>query len=294
MNNPYSSTTDKRGFSKLRKGITSVGRVLHHGFLDALVSPRHFRQFMLELRRTSDSLFHPGIAQLQPSQIPTAGEVRILDIERSCGGMPPQDLYAVLRVAHWVKPQRVFEIGTFNGVTTANITVNTDADVYTLDLPLDMARNLKHYDRPERDVVRARDQIGKFHRRFDCSGRIHQLYGDSCTFDFRPYFGGMDLVIVDACHMYDYVINDSQNALKLLSHNGAVVWHDFANSPDVTTALRRLAGRYSLFHIEGTWLALYVRGDLLNQQLRTSLAPSSTQSAASALNDRPSAYAAGG
>jgi predicted O-methyltransferase YrrM len=294
MNSVAEKNSSGNGFSKARKGATSIGRMLQHGFLDAFVSPRQFRQFMLELRRTSDSLFHPGIAQLQPSQIPTVGEVRILDIERNCGGMPPQDLYAVLRVALWVKPQRIFEIGTFNGVTTTNLAMNTDAVVYTLDLPIDMANNLKRYDRPERDVVRPRDQIGQFHRRFDCNGRIHQLFGDSSTFDFRPYFGKMDLVIVDACHMYDYVISDSQNALKLLSDNGAILWHDFANTPDVTTALRRLARRYSLFHIEGTWLALFVRGELLNQQLRTSLGPSSSQRTESALNDRPSAYAAGG
>lgn len=78
----------------------------------------------------------------------------------------------------------------------------------------------------------------------------------------------MDLVIVDACHLYEFVVSDSRHAFDLLGDSGAILWHDFANSLDVTTAVCELAGRHTIFHIEGTWLALCIRGERLAQALR--------------------------
>jgi hypothetical protein len=67
-------------------------------------------------------------------------------------------------------------------------------------------------------------------------------------------------VLVDACHLYDYVLSDSRNAFELLGEKGAILWHDFGNALDVTDVVRRLGHDRAIYHIEGTWLALYVRG----------------------------------
>lgn len=56
------------------------------------------------------------------------------------------------------------------------------------------------------------------------------------------------------------VTADSRNALKLLGASGAVLWHDFGNSSGVTRACKLLAKAIPIFHIEGTWLALYLQG----------------------------------
>lgn len=242
------------------KAMTTVGRVWQRAFIDALVSPRRFRRTMPELRRTCDSMFHPGILDLGPWDIPGPESVQMLPMDRGYGGMPVQDLYATLRIAQWVKAAKIFEIGTFNGGTTAHLAVNTKAEIYTLDLPRDLVTDLHGYNEEDQKLVRPRDQIGTCYRNHNDDGRIHQQFGDTRTFDYGPYEGTMDLVIVDACHLYEFVVSDSRQAFKLLGATGAILWHDFANSLEVTTAVCELAARHRVFHIEGTWLALYVRG----------------------------------
>jgi hypothetical protein len=262
------------GLSNARKAAATIGGVWQRTLLDALVAPGRFRRIMPEFRRTSDALFHPGIGDVKPFEIPAEGHVQMLDVDRGYGGMPPQDLYAVLRVSQWAKPTKIFEFGTCNGVTTAHLARNSQAEVYTLDLPSDMATDLAGYSKQDRNLLRPRDQIGSFYRCFNTEGRVRQLFGDSRTFDYRPYHGTMDLVIVDACHLYEYVLSDSQHAFDLLGNQGIILWHDFANSLDVTLAVRKLAVRYPIFHIEGTWLALHVRGERLRSQLECGIAGS--------------------
>ncbi len=240
--------------------IITLSTVYRRVLLDAVVAPRRFKVTMPEFRRVSDILFHPGIASLQISQIPMAGEsVQMVELDSGYGGMTPQDLYALLRVVRWIKPKRIFEIGTFNGVTTAHLALNSDAKIYTLDLPRESAVNLRGYSSRDLALLQPHEEIGKAYRRFNTDGRIEQLFGDSTTFDYRSFQGSMDLVIVDACHLFDYVMSDSRIAFDLLAEKGAIIWHDFGNALDVTRALRVLARRWPLFHIEGTWLAIYVR-----------------------------------
>jgi hypothetical protein len=57
--------------------------------------------------------------------------------------------------------------------------------------------------------------------------RITQLYGDSDTFDYSPYCNCMDLIFVDASHSYSYMKSDSENAFKIPSRNGTIVWDDY-------------------------------------------------------------------
>lgn len=244
-----------------------VGRVWQRALLDAIIAPARFRRIMPEFRRSSDAIFHPGIGELKPFQIPTSEPIQMLDIDASYGGMPPQDLYSVLRVAKWLNPTKIFEIGTCNGVTTAHLALNTPARICTLDLPRDLATDVAGYGKRDRALLRPREQIGRFYRPINTSERIVQLFGDSRTFDYRQYHHAMDLVIVDACHLYEYVISDSMKAFDLLSERGVILWHDFANSLDVTMAVRKLATNHNILHIEGTWLAVHVRGEKLANDL---------------------------
>ncbi len=217
---------------------------------------------MSEFRRTRDLLVHPGIDSLHPAQIPShATPVHILSIEGVYGGMPPQDLYALLRVIRWVQPKRIFEMGTFQGVTTAHMALNSDAEIFTLDLPRDLATETNGYHPLDLALLQSREEIGRRYRQFN--GRIHQLYGDSRTFDFDLYERSCDLVLVDACHLFDYVLSDSRNALKLLRETGAILWHDFGSSIDVNRVCKALAQQHKIYHLEGTCLALYVRGSSL-------------------------------
>lgn len=252
----------------LSKSYLTVATVWRRAFLDALVAPSRFRTVMPEFRRTSDMLFHPGIASLDSGQIPALEEaVQMLSIGSGYGGMPAQDLYALLRVVRWLKPKRIFEIGTFQGLTTAHMALNSDAEIFTLDMPRDLATHVSGYSPEDLKLLQPRDDIGKRYRTLNNSGRVHQLFGDSRTFDYGPYQGSMDIVLVDACHLFDYVMSDSRNAFKLLRETGAILWHDFGNSMDVNHACKLLAKQEPIFHVEGTWLALHVRGASLVEGL---------------------------
>jgi hypothetical protein len=77
----------------------------------------------------------------------------------------------------------------------------------------------------------------------------------------------MDFVLVDGCHIYDGVLSDSQKALDLLGGRGVILWHDFANLREVTRAVRKLARKWPIYHVEGTFLALYVRGGATRNEL---------------------------
>ncbi len=245
---------------RLLRAVTTMGRVWQHAFLNAFVSPGRFRQVMPELRRVCDAVYHPGIGELKIFDLPGEGPIQILGLDGGGGGMNSQDLYALLRVVRWLKPRKIFEIGTFNGFTTAHLVMNSQAEVYTLDLPLELATDLVDYNSNDMKLLHQRDQIGMFYQNMDVKGRIHQLFGDSRKFDFAPYRESADVVLIDACHHYDCVISDSRHALEILGERGAILWHDFANLIDVTRACKHLAKVMPIMHIEGTWLALHLRG----------------------------------
>ena len=93
--------------------------------------------------------------------------------------------------------------------------------------------------------------------------RIHELFGDSITFDYAPYLGQHDVVLVDAGHKYDHVKSDTQNALRLLSaEGGVIIWHDFPNAPGVCLVGRtqrqtgHLSYRRPKFGIHSFWDAV--------------------------------------
>jgi hypothetical protein len=185
----------------------------------------------------------------------------MLPINSECGGMTAQDLYALLRIVRWLSPRRIFEIGTFRGMTTAHLALNPDAEIFTFDPPRDPATDPSGYSEMDRAAaLQPCEEVGREYQRFNAHGRIRQLFGDSRTFNYTPYRASMGLALVDACRLFDYVISDSRNALQILGRRGAILWHDFPNSIEVTRACKLPAREVPIFHLEGTWLTLHLHG----------------------------------
>jgi hypothetical protein len=155
-------------------------------------------------------------------------------------------------------PRRIFEIGTFDGRTTLTMAANAPkADIFTLDLPPDHANALplapndrRYIDKPESG--------GRF-KGTPYAQRITQLFGDSATFDYRPFDHSVDVVFVDGSHAYDYVRSDSEAALRMATPGGLILWHDYGAWDGVTRALNELHQCDPRFrdarHIAGTSLA---------------------------------------
>lgn len=188
-----------------------------------------------------------------------------LETDKADGNVNLTELAVLNGLCRTYRPKEIFEIGTFDGRTTLNLALNSDANVHTLDLP---AEELDSSDvvGADRRYVEKPSSGARFtsppHNALPCVKRIGQLLGDSAKFDFSPWHGKMDFVFVDGAHTHDFVVNDSQVALKLLNPKGGViVWHDYGVWPDVAKALQELTEEkpdLPLVNVKGTSLAVSI------------------------------------
>lgn len=188
--------------------------------------------------------------------------VRLLEPDGVDGNVSLLELMTLVAMVRSMDPRRIFEIGTFDGRTTLNLAANShpEARVFTLDLPRsDLDATSLRVSSGDRAFI-AKDESGaRFHGRPE-SARIEQLFGDSARFDFSPYTGSVDFVFIDGSHAYEYVLKDTETALRLMSPRGGVVfWHDYGIWPGVTRALNELFSSgeepfRALRRVEGTSL----------------------------------------
>lgn len=158
--------------------------------------------------------------------------------------------------------EQIFEFGTSRGDTTWLLAHNLPgARIYTLDLarPEDAPRT-------ELELTEGAEYLttGSWRTRFRGTpeaSAITQLYGDSATFDFSPYRGSIDLVLIEAGHSYSYVKSDTEAAFGMLSELGTIVWDDYTHNSGIYAYLNELAPSLDgpVFHILETRLALYSR-----------------------------------
>jgi len=194
----------------------------------------------------------PGI-ELTQATIP-AGE-----FARDRGFLPLQELLTLAAICSYVRPRRVFEIGTYRGSTSLVMAMHTDTDaeIFTLDLP--PQHQATKYSIDNGDITGKAFVVGERYRETPFASKIQQLYGDSARFDFEPYRGVMDLVFVDGNHMYENVRVDSDSAFNILRPGGVIVWDDYSSQsgPGVVRALQEFAGR-GLRAIAATRFAIHV------------------------------------
>ena len=129
------------------------------------------------------------------------------------------------------RPATIFEIGTYRGRTTRLLaTASPKAIVHTLDLPPALMQAGGCFQRSDSNLIGT-----SFQKDPAVRSRILQHFGDSRTFDFRPFHGQVDLVFVDASHAYEAVLNDSLRAFDMIRDSGTVLWDDYhpAHGPGV-------------------------------------------------------------
>lgn len=211
------------------------------------------------------------IPKLDLSQLVGTGElnVRLLESSFDDGNVSLFELFIISVLVRLKKPHTIFEIGTFNGRTTLNLAANSApaAEIFTLDLPVkDLLNTGFALDEIEKKYVDKPASGARFSN-YPEAKKITQLYGDSANFDFSRFENAMDFVFVDASHAYDYVLNDSKVALKMLrGGKGVILWHDYDRSewwPGVVKALDELhqsSAEFSkLIHFTGTSLVCLIK-----------------------------------
>lgn len=166
-----------------------------------------------------------------------------------------------------VAPKTIFEIGTYHGFTTLHFAVNSpgDCQIYTLDLPLSHKNEQKEkmhefsYDDMYIIELNMNNNGNRIYHNHPQAFKIKELYGDSMRFDFSPYYGKIDFIYIDGNHSYPFVKSDTEKALKMLSKNGTIVWHDFDYiiHRDVFEYLNDFSKTYEIYSIPNTRFAIY-------------------------------------
>lgn len=180
------------------------------------------------------------------------------------GCMSIEELCKLCLIVKFIKPKRILEIGTYNGLTTLQMALNAPSDclVYTLDIPEESRAKIK---------LSIIDELvsRSFKQRFNTATgsyfkdranvNIKQLWGDSAVFDYSVLDGKMDLIFIDAAHDYQNKKIDSENAFKLIADNGVIIWHNYADvlNSDTTKYLKDIGANYRIFHLKNTFLAIF-------------------------------------
>lgn len=177
--------------------------------------------------------------------------------------MPLAELAMLGAICARARPRRIFEIGTYTGLSTLVMAVNApdDAEIFTLDL----APATRHAHAHGLGVGGFPDfVVGAHFLGGPAAPKIRQLFGDARGFDPAPFRAGVDLVLIDADHTYDFVRRDTEHALAMLRPRGIIVWDDYVwtdRAPEcagVTRCVNELAAIHPVHRVAGTRLAILV------------------------------------
>lgn len=171
--------------------------------------------------------------------------VTLQKMPRGSWSTPAQDVVLLLKLVRCAKPKRLMEIGSFRGYTALYFAqhVEPDASIVTVD------RYPEH---------------GEAYRQTPEASRIERRVGEmsSALFANDPP-ASFDLIFIDADHAYEGVRRDTELCLPLVSPNGYIVWHDYANwgyfsgYNGVPEYLCELSKQLPLAHVQGSDLAIY-------------------------------------
>ena len=155
------------------------------------------------------------------------------------GGTRPEELLCLANVTKVLRPKKIFEIGTFSGRTTSILIMNApeDAVVITLDLPPEtLVPSDPSYIDTDIDLVRRRP-LARYIHELGLESRCQQILSDSMEFDPTPHEGTVEFGFSDGAHSHEYVKNDTEKMLRMITDRGIVMWHDYG-ARSVQTSIR--------------------------------------------------------
>jgi len=170
--------------------------------------------------------------------------------------------YTLASLVQAIRPSNILEFGTYLGVSAYAMTLNAPehCTLYTVDLPDNATASgipeLNQIDKGH--IATSRQRVGEAFLGTPMEKRIRQLRADSMSFNAKDHLDQADLVFVDGGHSRPVVAKDTENAFRVLTPNGTILWDDYFHLyPDVVEFLDELSSRYTLHAIQGTNLVLY-------------------------------------
>ncbi len=176
--------------------------------------------------------------------------------------LPLRELLTLAALCKHVEPRRIFEIGTYAGLSTLVMAMNTpeQSEIFTLDLE-PPARETHQHGLGTGGFTAF--TVGAYYSNTLFAGKVQQLFGNSRIFDYSAFNNTIDLVFVDADHSYDFVKVDTANAFNLLSSHGIIIWDDYIwdeRHPEcagVARCIHELQQFKGIYRIAGTRFAIY-------------------------------------
>jgi predicted O-methyltransferase YrrM len=215
-----------------------------------LRSPGKVRRYVSHCSKTYDELAGKGLPAKSP--VTPAPEATItIPAYHSGGGMSFAELVVLARTTKTRNPRTIFEMGTYNGLTTAVFMLNSapGTTVITLDLPPAPETASKNLS-SDNDLISTRD-LASVPRALGLD-RYTQLLCDSTAFDPAPYADSVDLGLVDAAHDRLHVENDTVKMATMIKEDGIVFWHDYGGKGalrPLASYLENLATRCPIYRI---------------------------------------------
>jgi len=180
------------------------------------------------------------------------------------GATSKDEYYALAALARGLQPGIIFEFGTYLGVGTLTMAANTPpaCKIYTLDLSdavePDLIRKLGADDKTF--IGGSRHRVGQAFLQSPFADRIVQIRDDSMTFRAESRVTNVDLAFVDGGHSLPVVAKDSENALRILSSTGTIIWDDYGPwHPGVVTYLEEFSASREVYSITGTNFVIHSR-----------------------------------
>ncbi|MEK6577902.1 MAG: class I SAM-dependent methyltransferase [Bdellovibrionota bacterium] len=157
--------------------------------------------------------------------------------------MSNYELSVLCALVRTLRPDLAIELGTFRGWSAANIFLNLpDTSEF---VGVDVA-----------PLIENKDLLAILQ-----SPRAKVVQANTRDFKFKDYNAKLDFILIDAGHEFEDVSRDTENAFRVLSPSGTILWHDLneAHPGVVKTLVRFSQEKGQVFQISGTGFGIYSR-----------------------------------
>lgn len=243
--------------------------IFRFGFWDFLLNKKRFKKFTSQvinygidgnLALKSEHLKQLELKEIT-SDVKYTNKLSFENWSFRQGNLTLYELFCVCTIVKAFTPSKIFEIGTFDGLTTLHLALSSsdNCEIHTLDLPKEEIGNIDFTlaGGDKELVMKEGFEIGSQYRNHPAAKKITQHYSDSAKFEFEKYLNEFNLVFIDGAHSYDYVRSDTENSLKMVKPGGIILWHDYGSVLDVTDYLNDLSKSMDICRIRNTSLAYH-------------------------------------
>lgn len=187
-----------------------------------------FKRILSDTNRYFYKAWGNCLPAITPKEITKNNNSASVIFDRGRASIGIDELIPILELLQLSKAHKILEIGTSSGGTTWHLAANAgkEASIFTVDLPPHYS-HIKYSSNKLATMRATGDKLGMLFRGTPESERITQILVDSKDILKELGDNKFDFIFIDGAHTYEYVKNDTQNALKLIKDGGYIVWHDY-------------------------------------------------------------------